>query len=99
MAIYTIVKNQKIKIGDTIRVFQKFQEEGKTRSQAFEGIVISIKGHKSRKSLTVRKMASGGIGVERIWPISSPNIARVKVIKEGSVRRSKLYYLRKRTES
>jgi large subunit ribosomal protein L19 len=97
MALTTQVKNQTISIGDTLRVYQKIIEEGKTRSQAFEGVCIAIKGRKTNKSFTVRRIASGGIGVERIWPTISPNITRVKIIKKGKVRRAKLYYLRERT--
>ncbi|MCH7951879.1 50S ribosomal protein L19 [Patescibacteria group bacterium] len=96
MAIATEVKNQTIRVGDTIRVYQKIHEEGKTRTQAFEGVVIAIKGREMGKSFTVRKIASGGIGVERIWPVASPGIERVSVVKQGNPRRSKLYYLRKR---
>lgn len=97
MALRTQVKNQTISVGDTIVVSQKIVEEDKTRTQAFEGVVIAIKGRQMNKSFTVRKIASAGIGVERIWPVASPSITKVEVIKKGSVRRSKLYYLRERT--
>ena len=81
-------------VGDKIKVFQKIQEGDKIRVQPFEGIVIAIKGEGENKMFTVRKIAAGGIGVERIWPLNSPWIDEVKVIKKGKVRRAKLYYLR-----
>ncbi len=96
MAVQTVIKNQKVHVGDTIKVHQRIVEEEKTRTQVFEGIVISIKGHEHGKSFTVRKIATGNIGVERIWPVVSPNITKIEVVKKGKVRRSKLYYLRAR---
>jgi large subunit ribosomal protein L19 len=84
-------------VGDTLVVTQKIIEGGKTRTQNFEGIVIAIKGRGENKTFTVRKIAVGGIGVERIWPLSSPWITKIKVKKKGKVRRAKLYYLRKKT--
>ncbi|KPJ70464.1 hypothetical protein AMJ51_01805 [Microgenomates bacterium DG_75] len=83
-------------VGDTIVVYQKIQEEKRMRAQPFEGIVISIKGRGENKMFTVRKIGAGGIGVERIWPISSPWIEKVQVKRRGKVRRAKLYYLRER---
>ena len=83
-------------VGDLVSVQQKIKEAGKTRTQNFEGIVISIKGRGENKMFTVRKIATGGIGVERIWPVSSPWIKKIKLIKKGKVRRAKLFYLRKR---
>ncbi len=83
-------------VGDTVIVYQKIQEEKKMRTQAFEGVVISIKGRGENKMFTVRKIASGGIGVERIWPVNSPWIEKIEVKKQGKVRRAKLYYLRQR---
>ena len=83
-------------IGDTIIVFQKIQEEKRMRTQPFEGIVIAIKGREENKSFTVRKIASGNIGVERIWPAHSPWIEKITVKRQGQVRRAKLYYLRER---
>jgi len=81
-------------VGDKIKVLQKIQEGDKIRTQPFEGIVISIKGEGENKMFTVRKIAAGSIGVERIWPLNSPWIDNIKVIKKGQVRRAKLYYLR-----
>jgi len=84
-------------VGDTIVVSQKIIEGEKTRTQNFEGIVIAIKGRGEGKTFTVRKIATGGIGVERIWPLNSPWITKIKVKKKGKVRRAKLYYLREKT--
>ncbi len=83
------------KIGDTVRVFLKIQEEGKTRLQAFEGTVISIKGSGIRKSFTVRRI-SYGEGVEKTFLYNTPVIDNIKVVRKGKARRAKLYYLRKR---
>ena len=82
-------------VGDTVAVHQKIKEGDKTRIQIFEGTVIAIKGREENKGFTVRKIASGGIGVERIWPLISPWITKIVVKKKGRVRRAKLYYLRK----
>ena len=80
--------------GDTISVGYRVIEGSRSRVQIFEGVVIKISaGHGLDKTFTVRKI-SGGIGVERIFPFHSPNIESVKVLKEGKVRRAKLYYLR-----
>ena len=79
--------------GDTIRVETKVVEGNRTRNQAFEGVVIAINGTGSRKSFTVRKI-SFGEGVERVFPYSSPLLAKVTVLERGKVRRAKLYYLR-----
>ncbi|QBY09522.1 50S ribosomal protein L19 [Deinococcus metallilatus] len=79
--------------GDTVRVETKVVEGNRTRNQAFEGVVIAINGTGSRKSFTVRKI-SFGEGVERVFPFSSPLVAKVTVLERGKVRRAKLYYLR-----
>lgn len=82
--------------GDIVRVHQKIKEEEKTRIQVFEGMVLAIRGRGENKSFTVRKVV-GNIGVERIWPISSPNIDKVEVKAHSKtrVRRAKLYHVRK----
>lgn len=82
-------------IGDTVEVYAKIVEEGKKRIQVFEGVVIGRKGSGIRQTFTVRKV-SYGEGVERTYPLHSPNVERVVVTKKGSVRRAKLYYLRGR---
>jgi len=96
MAISAKLKDIPFSIGDTLAVFQKVVEEKKTRTQIFEGVVIAIKGHKDTKSFTVRKIATGHIGVEKIWPLLCPSIEKIEVKKRGQVRRAKLYYLRDR---
>ncbi|MGE5363110.1 MAG: 50S ribosomal protein L19 [Bacteroidota bacterium] len=79
--------------GDHIRVHVRVIEGDKERIQPFEGDVISIRGGGISKSFTVRKISSG-VGVERIFPFNSPKIAKIEVLKQGDVRRAKLYYLR-----
>ena len=82
-------------IGDTIRVDVKIREGERERIQAFEGTVIAKKGSGVAETFTVRRV-SYGVGVERVFPLHSPNVAAVKVVRRGKVRRSKLYYLRDR---
>ena len=84
------------KAGDTITVAYKIIEGNKERIQLYRGVVIKICGHGEKKRFTVRKM-SGTVGVERIFPMESPNIDNIEVNKIGKVRRAKLYYLRKLT--
>lgn len=79
--------------GDTIRVYVRIKEGDKERLQSFEGVVIGRKHSGSRETVTVRKISSG-IGVERIFPLHSPSIERIDVVRRGRVRRAKLYYLR-----
>lgn len=86
-----------ISAGDTVRVYQKIKEGEKTRTQAFEGIVIARKhGSEPGATITVRKMA-GGFGVERTFPLRLPTIEKVEVVKKSKVRRAKLYYLREKS--
>jgi len=82
-------------VGDTVKVFAKIVEAGKERLQAFEGVVIKRQGGGIRENFTVRKIVDG-VGIERTFPLHSPKLERVKVLKKGKVRRAKLYYLRKR---
>jgi len=82
-------------IGDTVRVSVKIREGERERIQQFEGTVIAKKGSGISEAFTVRRV-SYGVGVERVFPIHSPNVADVKVIRNGRVRRAKLYYLRDR---
>lgn len=80
--------------GDTVRVQQKIKEKGKTRLQAFEGLVIARKhGSEAGATFTVRKVASG-VGVERIFPLYSPMIDKIEVLRRSKTRKSKLYYIR-----
>ena len=84
-----------IRPGDTIKVHQKIKEGGKERIQVFEGLVLARKhGKEAGATITVRKVVSG-VGVEKVFPIHSPLIAKIEVLKRGKVRRAKLYYLRK----
>jgi len=80
--------------GDTVRVHVRVVEGGKERTQIFEGVVMKIRGSGMGKSFTVRRIASGGVGVERIFPFNSPAVKKVEVIRKGKVRRAKLYYIR-----
>lgn len=82
------------KAGDHVRVHVRVIEGDKERIQHFEGNVLSIRGGGASKTFTVRKMSSG-VGVERIFPYNSPKIAKIEILKEGKVRRAKLFYLRK----
>ena len=79
--------------GDTVRVMVRVREGDKERLQAFEGVVISRRGGGASENFTVRKV-SAGVGVERIFPVQSPTIASIDVVRRGRVRRAKLYYLR-----
>lgn len=82
--------------GDTVRIYYKIIEGDKTRIQPYEGIVISKKGHDQSKTFTVRRIGADNVGVERIFPLYSPNITKLEVKKKGKVRRAKLYYLREK---
>jgi large subunit ribosomal protein L19 len=82
------------RVGDTIRVFYKITEGEKMRIQPYEGIVISFRGSDLSKTFTVRRIGADQIGVERIFPLYSPNIEKIKIMKKGNVRRAKLFYLR-----
>ena len=84
------------KVGDTIRVAVRVEEGDKTRSQLFEGIVIKKQGTGIRESFTVRRV-SFGEGVERNFPVHSPTVQKIEVVRTGKVRRAKLFYLRKST--
>lgn len=84
-----------LKIGDYVKVNVKVREGNRERIQAFEGTIIAMRGSGIRKTVTVRRL-SFGIGVERIFPVHSPNVDSFEIIRRGKVRRAKLYYLRKR---
>ncbi len=91
------VKKLDVKSGDTVRVWSKIQEKGKTRLQAFEGLVLARKhGSETGATITVRKV-SNGIGVERIFPLHSPSIDRIELVKRSKTKRSKLYFLKDKT--
>jgi large subunit ribosomal protein L19 len=83
-----------LRSGDTIRVWQKIQEKGKTRLQAFEGLVLARKhGSEAGATFTVRRVASG-VGVEKVFPLYSPMIDKIEIVKRSKVRRAKLYHIR-----
>jgi large subunit ribosomal protein L19 len=85
-----------IKPGDTVRVWQKIEEKGKVRLQAFEGLVLARKhGNEAGGTFTVRKVSSG-VGVEKIFPVHSPMIDRIELVKRARVRRAKLYFIREK---
>ena len=85
-----------LKAGDTVRVHQQIQDKGTTRIQIFEGIVLARKhGTEPGATFTVRKVASG-VGVEKIYPLYSPNIDKIEIVKRAKVRRSKLYFIREK---
>lgn len=85
-----------LRVGDTVKVHQKIQDKGKTRIQIFEGLVLARKhGSEPGATFTVRKVASG-VGVEKIYPLYSPLIDKLEVVKRAKVRRSKLYYIREK---
>lgn len=103
MGIIEILERENIKkipakfgVGDTVRVFTRIREGDKERLQPFEGIVLKRQGGSIRETFTVRRLVQG-VGVERTFPLYSPLIDRIKVIKKGKVRRAKLYYMRYRT--
>ena len=82
-------------VGDTVRVYGKIKEGNRERVQVFEGVVLKKQGGSNRATFTVRK-PSNGIGVEKTWPLHSPNVERVELVRKGKVRRAKLNYLRDR---
>ena len=84
------------RVGDTVKVYAKIKEGNRERIQVFEGVVIKRQGGSNRETFTVRKI-SNGIGVEKTWPLHSPIVEKVEVVRRGKARRAKLFYLRQRT--
>ena len=84
-----------VEVGDTVRVHAKIKEGNRERVQVFEGVVLKKQGGSNRATFTVRK-SSNGVGVEKTWPLHSPNVEKVEVVRKGKVRRAKLNYLRDR---
>ncbi len=85
----------KFNVGDTVKVYGKIKEGNRERIQVFEGTVIKKQNGSNRETFTVRKL-SNGVGVEKTWPLHSPNVEKVEVVRMGKVRRAKLFYLRDR---
>ena len=83
------------RVGDTVKVYGKIKEGNRERVQVFEGTVLKKQGGSNRATFTVRK-SSNGVGVEKTWPLHSPHVVKVEVIRHGKVRRAKLNYLRDR---
>ncbi|SMO36590.1 50S ribosomal protein L19 [Fodinibius sediminis] len=98
LAEQTLMNNQypEFKTGDTVNVHYRVREGEKERIQKFEGLVISRHGSGANQTFMVRKISAGNIGVERIFPLFSPFIAKIELKKQGDIKRSKLYYLRER---
>ena len=88
-------KVDEFNVGDTVKVYGKIKEGNRERIQVFEGTVLKKQGGSSRETFTVRKV-SNGVGVEKTWPMHSPNVERIEVVRRGKVRRAKLNYLRER---
>jgi large subunit ribosomal protein L19 len=86
-----------LQAGDVVKVFRKIKEGEKERIQTFEGIIIAIKGNQSSSPMITVRKVSGGVGVELVLPIFSPNIEKIEIVKRAKVRRGKLYYLRSLT--
>ena len=83
------------RVGDTVKVSAKIKEGNRERIQVFEGTVIKRQGGSNRETFTVRKF-SNGVGVEKTWPVHSPFVEKIEVVRHGKVRRAKIYYLRSR---
>ena len=101
MSIVTYHNEIEFGVGDTIQVTQAIYESGKKRSQAFEGIVIYIKGREENTSFCVRRIGAGQIGIERIFPLGSPTIESIKVVRSGyrGIRSAKLYFIRNKSKT
>ncbi len=95
-ADYIKDEQPELNVGDTVKVFVKIIEGGKERTQGYEGVIIKRRGSGVGKTITVRRVFQG-IGIERVFPINSPRVEKIKVQRRGHVRRAKLYYLRKLT--
>jgi len=100
MAIVVKHKDTEFGVGDTVKVYQHIYEGGKKRTKIFEGIVIKIKGREINKSFTVRRIGIQRIGIEKIYPLSSPTLEKIEVVRKGKkgVRRAKLYYIREQSK-
>lgn len=98
MAISATIKDVEVHVGDLVRVHYRVQEGDKERTQIYEGMVIKIRGRGDDRTFTVRKIATGNIGVERIFPLNSPWIQKMEIKKlHAKVRRAKLYFVREKS--
>jgi len=93
---YMKEKLPEVRPGDNVKVYVKIKEGDKERIQVFQGDIVALHGGGINSTMTVRKISSG-IGVERIFPLHSPNVSKIQLVRKGNVRRAKLYYLRERT--
>lgn len=100
MANFTIYKGTKIGVGDKIKITQKIKEKEKERLQHFDGMIIAIKGKEQNKTITVRKIGELQIGIEKIFPLISPSIVSIEVLKKGmsGSKHAKLYFLRNKSK-
>ena len=94
MANSVIVKEQTIKVGDTVKISYKFKEGEKEKLQLFQGMLIAVKGSGESKMFTIRKVTKDKIGVERIFSVTSPYIEKIEVTKSATARRAKIYFVR-----
>lgn len=99
MAIKTSIKDVEFGVGDRIRVVQRIKDGDKNRESIFEGMVLSIKGRGIGKTFLVRRVGDSNVGIERIFPVNMPSISKILIVKRGTegVKRSKLYYTRKKS--
>src|SRR6266478_6139267 len=99
MALIAKHKEMNFGVGDEVKVYLKVKDGEKTRSQVFEGIVIGIKGRDSGKSFTVRKIGAARVGIEMIFPLNTPSIEKIEVVRHGTegVTHAKLYYIREKS--
>lgn len=100
MALVLKHKDVEFGVGDTVKVHQNIVEGGKKRTQVFEGIVIKMKGREENKTFTLRRIGVQRVGIEKIYPVNSPTLEKIEVVRKGKrgVRRSKLYYLRNKSK-
>lgn len=96
MANHFTFNDQVINVGDTVRLHQQIKEGEKSRIQIFEGIIIAVQNEAASRTFTIRRMATNGIGVEKIVPVNVPGLVKIQVKSRGDVRRAKLFYLRQR---
>lgn len=88
-------KVDEFNVGDTVKIYNRIKEGNRERIQVFEGVVLKRQGGSNRETFTVRKFSSG-VGVEKTWPLHSPSVEKIEVVRRGKVRRAKLFYLRDR---